>query len=76
LRAIFLGRKSFVGFTQTNTIKNQQLAKIKPGVLSPYEIPKNTTNDAIERLNLLYSKNFSILFDIQVIMSNWKKLDI
>ena len=76
LRAIFLGRKSFVGFTQTNTIKNQQLAKIKPGVLCPYEIPKNTTNDAIERLNLLYSKNFSILFDIQVIMSNWKKLDI
>jgi hypothetical protein len=70
-----LGKKSFVGYIQTDRLDNKLLPKIKPGVLPPYETPKNTTFDTLERLNLLYAKNFSILFDIQVIMSNWKKLD-
>ncbi len=72
---ILTGNKSFVGYIETQMINERQLPKIKPGVLPPYVTPKNTANDTLERLNLLYAKNFSILFDIQVIMSNWKKLD-
>ncbi len=55
---------------------NPHLPKIKPGILPPYKTQKNTPEDTLERMNLLYSKNFSILFDIQVIISNWKKLDL
>jgi GT2 family glycosyltransferase len=72
---ITFGRKSFVGYIYTENINNRQLPKIKSGILQPYNSPKNSTEDTKERLNLLYAKNFSILFDIQVIISNWKKLD-
>jgi hypothetical protein len=71
---VLLGKKSFVGYIQTNRLNSKQLPKIKPGVLSPYETPKNTSEDTLERLNLLYAKNFSVLLDIQVIIKNWKKL--
>jgi GT2 family glycosyltransferase len=72
---VLFGKKSFVGYIQTNRHNSGQLPKIKPGILPPYVTPNNTSEDTLERLNLLYAKNFSILFDIQVIMSNWKKLD-
>lgn len=76
LTDVVFGRKSFVGYLQTNNQKNPHLPKIKPGILPPYKTQKNTPEDTLERMNLLYSKNFSILFDIQVIISNWKKLDL
>lgn len=75
LRDILKGKKSFVGYIQTENLKNQHLPKIKPGILPPYDTRITTSEDTLDRLNLLYAKNFSILFDIQVIMSNWKKLD-
>jgi lipopolysaccharide/colanic/teichoic acid biosynthesis glycosyltransferase len=74
--SVVLGRKSFVGYIQTEKHKMQQLPKIKPGILPPYNIQKNTSEDTIDRLNLMYAKNFNVLFDIQVIISNWKKLDL
>jgi lipopolysaccharide/colanic/teichoic acid biosynthesis glycosyltransferase len=70
------GKKSFVGYISNDNPKNQQLPKIKPGVLNPYNVQKILSDDTMERLNLLYAKNFSLLFDIQVIISNWKKLDL
>ena len=76
LRNILTGKKSFVGYIQTDNMKNQQLPIIKPGILPPYNAQKNTSEDTLERLNLLYVKNFSVLFDIQVIIANWKKLDL
>lgn len=76
LISVVLGRKSFVGYIQTEKHKMQQLPKIKPGILPPYNIQKNTSEDTIDRLNLMYAKNFNVLFDIQVIISNWKKLDL
>lgn len=74
LYSILKGRKSFVGYNIKNQLSNKHLSKIKAGILPPYETPKKSSNDAYERLNLLYSKNFSILFDIQVIIKKWKKL--
>jgi GT2 family glycosyltransferase len=75
LFSIAIGKKSFVGYIQTENPTNQQLPKIKPGVLPPYTVQKNTSQDTLDRLNLMYTKNFNVLFDIQVIISNWKKLD-
>jgi GT2 family glycosyltransferase len=76
LKDILTGKKSFVGYISNDNPKNQQLPKIKPGVLNPYNVQKILSDDTMERLNLLYAKNFSLLFDIQVIISNWKKLDL
>jgi GT2 family glycosyltransferase len=76
MRDILLGRKSFVGYIQSDNKTNNRLPKIKQGILTPYNVQKNVSDDTLERLNLLYAKNFSLLFDVQVIMSNWKKLDL
>jgi GT2 family glycosyltransferase len=75
LKDILLGNKSFVGYVHNDKFENQHLPKIKPGILNPYNVQKNVSDDTIERLNLMYVKNFSILLDIQVIVSNWRNLD-
>ena len=72
---ILFGKKSFVGYLRSENQINKVLPRIKTGILKPYNPSSNLNEDLLERLNLMYAKNFSILLDFQVIVNNWRKLD-
>jgi lipopolysaccharide/colanic/teichoic acid biosynthesis glycosyltransferase len=72
---IVLAKKSFVGFYKSKHNTNYSLPNIKPGVLSPYYHSKIKTEELLERLNLTYAKNYSLILDIQIIFKNWRLLD-
>ena len=75
IKDVIVGRKSFVGYLSTENQLNNSLPKIKPGILKPYNPSRESSEDLLERLNLMYAKNFSLLLDFQVILNNWRKLD-
>ena len=71
---VLFGNKTWVGYAPiTEDVNNQniELPFVKPGVLSPMDKMKNrTTNNAtISRLNLLYAKDYSVWFDVNVILN-------
>ena len=72
---IVLAKKSFVGFYKSKHNTNYSLPNIKPGILSPYYHSKIKTEELLERLNLTYAKNYSLILDIQIIFKNWRLLD-
>lgn len=72
---VLLGRKTWVGFAKTNEKTSYTLPKIKPSVVSVFV--GNNLNEKgliLERLNLLYAKNYSVEDDFYYILKNFKKL--
>jgi lipopolysaccharide/colanic/teichoic acid biosynthesis glycosyltransferase len=79
LKNIFLvlsGRKSWVGYDREHTSDMQILPKIKPGVLTPSDVIKNTeiSPDTYERLNLLYARDYKVINDLNIIWKGFRKL--
>jgi hypothetical protein len=70
---VLIGKKSWVGYKKTAT--NQELPKIKQGVLSPADSLAHTADDlTILRLNQLYAKDYKVNNDLQIILNSWKQL--
>jgi hypothetical protein len=70
---VLIGKKSWVGYKKTAT--NQELPKIKKGVLSPADSLAHTADDlTILRLNQLYAKDYKVNNDLQIILNSWKQL--
>ena len=73
---VLFGRKSWVGFKINNQSDKHKLPKIKPGILFPTDVLKNPniTNDTIQRLNLLYARDYKILNDLNIIFTAFREL--
>jgi hypothetical protein len=72
---VFLGKKTWVGFIKTNEKLNYTLPKIKPSVIPIFfEDNLNEKGLILERLNLLYAKNYSVEDDLFHILKNFRKL--
>lgn len=73
---VLLGQKSWVGFQQTANTSKYKLPKIKPGVLFPTDMVKDNevSSDTVDRLNLLYARNYKILNDINIIFRGIRNL--
>lgn len=73
---VFFGKKSWVGFQQTTNELEHKLPKIKSGVLYPTDMIKNNevSDDTIDRLNLLYARNYKILNDINILFNGIRNL--
>lgn len=73
---VFIGRKSWVGYQITQNELVQKLPKIKPGVLYPIDLIKDNdvSADTIDRLNLLYARNYKILTDINILFNGIRNL--
>ncbi len=67
--AVLYGNKSWVGYCQQVDNKNINLPRIKTGVLNPLDIQdnKNVDNETIERLNMIYAKDYKIYNDLYII---------
>lgn len=70
---VLLGKKSWVGYKETNL--KQELPKIKKGVLNPVDYLANTPDElTIHRLNQLYAKDYQVNNDLQIILKSWRLL--
>lgn len=71
---VFLGKKSWVGYHPQKQKKN--LPKLKPGVLkTSANLSAETLGaNAIEKLNLLYAKNYRLTTDVRLLLRHWRKL--
>jgi len=73
---VLIGKKSWVGFQGTTNPSKHKLPKIKPGVLYPTDMIKNNevSSETVNRLNLLYARNYKILNDINIILNGIRNL--
>ena len=75
---IFVNNKTFVGFISLDQQKRSaDLPTLKPGVLIPFS-GKNSTNmqpEIIEKINMVYAKDYHVFKDIEIIIKNFTKLD-
>ena len=72
---VIFGNKTWVSYSN-NPVDNSHLPKIRKGILSPKDaIKKIQVNEAtIERLNLLYAKDYSPYKDLEIIWKGFKYL--
>jgi O-antigen biosynthesis protein len=71
---ILSGKKSFVGYLNQSDGTKTNLPKIKPGILEPFTVSEELTIDKKEELNLLYAKQYSFIFDFEVLLRKWRLL--
>ena len=71
---VFIGKKSFIGFSEDLAKKDIRLPSIKPGLLSPVDAFELKTPEIQEKLNLLYARDYSMRKDFFILIKAWKEL--
>lgn len=68
------GFYSWVGYYSVNEGNNGSLPKIRKGILSPLDLfpGKDVSADDIERMNMIYAKDYKLFTDIRIIFKNIK----
>ena len=71
---LILGKITCVSYGKSSAITSE-LPKLKKGILPPFN--PNLVNDEqmIEKMNLLYAREYHLLLDIQLLFRFWKNLD-
>jgi len=75
ISSIFIGKISFIGFSEKSVQQDIRLPKIKPGILVPSDITKTSSFEIEEKLNLIYARDYSMRKDFTILMQSWRKLD-
>ncbi len=73
--AVLLARKSWVGYAEPAKMGNT-LPPLRPGVLSPLDgLPIRPSDAAtVQRLNLLYAKNYRVEQDLEIALKGYRQL--
>jgi GT2 family glycosyltransferase len=71
---VLFGKKTWVGFAQTS--KTHELPHIKMGVLNPAMLQKDRhlNEDMLQRLNMIYAKDYRVINDLAIVFRLWKHL--
>jgi O-antigen biosynthesis protein len=74
--SVIIGEKSWVGYSKTNQSEQLNLPKIKDGVLSHVDLlsKKQIQLETINKLNILYAKDYSLKNDFLIVLRSIKKL--
>lgn len=74
---VLLGFKTWVGYYTGVNTETVNLPKIKTGILTPLDYVKNKDHSLtyINRLNVLYAKNYSILNDFNILIKGFNQID-
>ena len=70
---LFTGKKTCVGYITTVAIN--ELPKIKKGVLTATIEATQTSENQLNKLNLIYARDYSVQKDLHLLLKNWKKMD-
>lgn len=73
---VLAGKRSWVGYHKTYQADEMRLPAIRSGVLSPEDaLPRRSLSpDDINRLNILYARNYSPVNDIRIILKGFRQL--
>ncbi len=73
---VLLGKVSWVGYAMEAENLQQKLPNIKKGILNPADSfsKLDTEANTIHRLNVLYSKDYSVLNDLSILWHSFKKI--
>ncbi len=73
---VLFGRKTWVGYRITKNSTDHKLPKIRPGILNPTDILKNKdiSNETIDRLNLLYARDYKVINDLNILIKGFRNL--
>lgn len=74
--SVMFGVKTWVGYKSTLSSSDVSLPKLKKSVLNPSDAlkNKNITTDTMDRLNLLYARDYKIVNDLNVIWKAFRRL--
>lgn len=71
--ALITGKKSVVGYIPS--VSQNELPKIKPSILQHTSTKENYNQDNIDRLNLIYVRDYTLQWDIKALFKDWLQLD-
>ncbi len=73
---VLFGKKTWVGYCKTGTHDTEKLPVLKSGILNPAVAlgDINLCDDTLERLNLLYARNYKTTNDINIIIGGFRYL--
>lgn len=73
--AVLFGKKSIVGYHLIQQPDHHNLPKIKKGILSPADKNNHLDANLLDKLNLIYARDYNISKDIVILKNAWRKLD-
>ncbi len=73
---VIAGKLSLVGYCVSKNLSNKELPPIKVGILNPTDTLKvqPQKESSIEKINLMYAKNYNIYEDLDILIKGLKKL--
>ncbi len=73
---VLLAKKTWVGYCNTGTRNTEMLPELRPGVLNPSEAlnHRGMNSDTLDRLNLLYARDYRTKNDLNLILKGLRNL--
>ncbi len=73
---VLFGKKSIVGYYHYDDISIDKLPEIKKGILNPTDAfrTRKINKDTIEKLNLIYARDYKIYNDLNILFRGFKNL--
>ncbi len=73
---VLFGKRSWVGYKLTDESDRYKLPGIRKGILNPTDAlkDKNISSETVDRLNLLYARDYHISNDLNIILKGLKQL--
>jgi hypothetical protein len=66
IKNVILGEKTWIGYGKSK--ENLKLPKIKPGVFSILDSKKIIEEDTIQKINIIYAKDYNLLLETQIFL--------
>lgn len=74
--SVLVAGRTWVGYCKTASAKTDRLPEIRPGVLNPSNTLSinNLKDETLDRLNLLYARDYKIKTDLEIIFKGYRNL--
>ena len=66
IKAVLIGKKTWIGYGYSK--QNLKLPKIKKGVFSVLELNKKMEEDTIEKINIIYAKDYNLILETKILI--------
>jgi hypothetical protein len=73
---VLTGKYTLIGYHGKTDEESDNLPYLKKGILSPVDALKNKTHEKgiVEKVNLLYAKDYRILNDLNILLKGFRNL--
>ena len=73
IKVVLAGEKTWIGYEHSSL--NNKLPRIKTGVFSIVDIEKNMQEEVIDKINIIYAKDYNLILDSKIFLKNIFKLN-